>query len=224
MTKILLLLSLLCIAGCQDPRVPAPRGLRVPEGTPITITQYQAEIEHARIDAEKKQRADEVKAAREIRKIERETKNSTEDAIASAQDRVEEINETLSGSAFDRQSALDSLSDSLSQAKLDIENRQAFIVKTFQAANTIVGSGLIPGGELLLPLLGVAGAMFGLNKKKQLDQTKKDYESHVDAIDHAADVLPELKHALERAKPIIAEWQTPTSQKATEAYRAGVKP
>jgi hypothetical protein len=36
-------------------------------------------------------------------------------------------------------------------------------------------------------------------------------------------VIPELKHALERAKPIISEWQTPTSKKAEEAYRHGAK-
>jgi hypothetical protein len=222
--KYMLVLVLLALAGCSEPRVPAPKGVRVPEGTPISISQYQSEIEYARIDAENKQKSEEAKAAREIRKIERATKTATEDAIADAQDRVDEINDSIRSSAVDRQASLDALADALQQAKLDIENRQAFVVKAFQVANTVASSGLIPGGELLLPLIGLAGAAFGIRKNNELKQAKKDHESQVDAIDHAADVLPELKHALERAKPIIAEWQTPTSQKATEAYRAGVKP
>jgi hypothetical protein len=220
-TTIAIIASLAILSGCSEPRVPAPKGLRVPEGTLITIAQYQSELEAAKNEAETKQRMEETKAQREIKKIERSTKNAADAAIAEAQDKVDEINESIKASAFDRQASLDMLTESMKQAKLDIEERQAFTLKAFDAVNQIAGSGIIPGGQLALPILGIVGALFGLKKSKEVKAARKDHESHVDAIDHAADVLPELRDALEKAKPIIAEWQTATSQKATNSFRSG---
>lgn len=218
---VLLLVAAVFTCGCSEPRVPAPKNVSVPAGTPITIAEYEAEIKAAQLSAERTQKAEEELALRSIRKIERETKAANEQTIAAAQDMIDDLAASVKESAAVRQSSLQMLEVSFKQAQADIAARESFISNAFGAVNQVASSGLIPGSQLIVPFLGVAATLFGINRNAAAKRARADHESHVDAIDHAADVNPELKALLEKAKPLMAEWQTASSRKAVAQYTAG---
>lgn len=215
---LLLASSLLCacaLSGCEQPRVPAPSGLAIPQGTKITIDQLETEIATAARKAEADQKAEEAKARREIAKLERTAKTASDEAIAVAQDRAAEIADNVQLSAVNRQAALDSLASALTQAKADIEARKSFIQAAFdattQAAN--VAAPLIPGGGLITTGLAIVGGLFGLTQRRKAqqaesdhDETREHFTNLVNAIDVAKEKDPAFKAAFKTVAPTIQEW------------------
>ena len=242
----ILVVTLLSLTGCSlfsDPKIPAPKGVSVPAGTPLSITEYEAEVQNAKVAAEAAQKAEEEAAIREASKIHRQAQTAVDTVVADSADAIAELGTKVSKAGLDRKVLLSNLDTSLAAAKTSIANRQSFLDGVLAVGTQAIGvaAPMIPGGSLIAPLLlGAVGLFAGhkvgtngadakvaeANAKVQVandaaQQARDDHESHVDALDHAADVNPALKAALDAAKPLIAEWQTPSSAQAARAFTAG---
>jgi hypothetical protein len=182
---LLAVLPLSILSGCQflgEPKVPAPAGLPVPEGTPITLGQFEKQIEAARVKEEAAQKADERKATRIINQLEREAKTASETAIASAQDKAEELIEDLQVKADGRMAALKGLQVSLEQAREDIAARQSFIEGALGLAGTAANNSGIPGlGAIIGPALGLLGVAFGVKRGGDAKAEREASRAHDDA-------------------------------------------
>ncbi len=193
---LLAVLPLSILSGCQlfgEPKVPAPAGLPVPEGTPITLAQFEKQIESQRVKEEAAQKADERKATRIINQLEREAKNASESAIAAAQDKAEELIEDLQVKADGRMAALKGLQISLEQAREDIAARQSFIEGAIGLASTAADNSGIPGlGAIIGPALGLLGVAFGVKRGGDAKAEREASKAHDDAWEESKKELISL--------------------------------
>lgn len=193
---LLALLPLSVLSGCQffgDPKVPAPAGLPVPEGTPITLAQFEKQLESQRVKDEAAQKADERKATRIINQLEREAKSASESAIAVAQDKAEELIEDLQVKADGRMAALKGLQISLEQAREDIAARQSFIDGAMGLASTAANNSGIPGlGAIIGPALGLLGVAFGVKRGGDAKAERAASDAHDSAWEESKKELISL--------------------------------
>lgn len=180
-----LLIAVSCtlfLSGCAllgEPTVPAPAGLAVPEGTPLTVQQYEKQITAAQKQEEADQKAAERKALREIAKLEREAKTASDDAVAVASDRAAEIADELQLSAGDRMAKIEVLMAGLESARASIEARQTFIDRALDLGGAVASNSGIPGlGLIAGPVLGALGLMFGVKRGGDAKAEKAASESH----------------------------------------------
>ena len=180
-----LLMAVSCtlfLSGCAllgEPTVPAPAGLVVPEGTPLTLPQYERQLEAVLVREEAEQKAAERGAMREIAKLEREAKSASEDAIAEATDRAAEIAEDVQMSATTRLEKIQVLTAGLDAARAGIEARRSFIEKAFEVTGLVAQNSGIPGlGLIAGPVLGALGLMFGVKRGGDAKAEKAASDSH----------------------------------------------
>ena len=196
-TPLILAAALACtlpLAGCQlfgQDKVPAPKDSPNYEpGTPITIEQYEAEVEAATLAAnmaaEKEQRA----ALRKIDQIERKAQTASVEAINAAKDEAAEIADELDEKVQDRAAAIKAMQVSLAQHRADIEARKSQFEAVFTTVQGAANSGLIPGGPLLGIGLGLVGTLFGLGQRAKAKHTETNAARIVDAIDVAKEKDP----------------------------------
>jgi ribosomal protein L24 len=229
-TPLILAAALACtlpLAGCQlfgQDKVPAPKDSpNYAPGTPITIDQYEAEVEAATLAAnmaaEKEQRA----ALRKIDQIERKAQTASVEAINAAKDEAAEIADELDEKVQDRAAAIKAMQVSLAQHRADIEARRSQFETILTTTQTAVGTGLIPGGGLAMAGLGLIGTLFGLNrnakanseasKRKEEEAKREDVEKKtariVDAFDHVKDIDPIFKDRFKANAQIIKDWTGP---------------
>lgn len=166
-----LLIAVSCtlfLSGCAllgEPTVPAPAGLAVPEGTPLTLPQYEKQITAAQKQEEAEQKAAERRALREIAKLEREAKTASDEAVAVASDRAAEIADELEVSAGDRMAKIEVLMAGLESARASIEARRSFMEKAFEVTGLVAQNSGIPGlGLIAGPILGLLGVAFGVKR------------------------------------------------------------
>ncbi len=208
------------VAGCQlfgEGKVPAPKDSpNYPAGTPITIDQYQAEVEAATLAAnmaaEKEQRA----AIRQIDRIERQAQTASVEVINAAKDQAAEIADELDEKVQDRAAAIKAMQVSLAQHRADIEARRSQFETILTTAQGAASSGLLPGGPLLGIGFGLIAGLFGLNRnaKANQEQAKRvDVEKKttliVDAIDHVKDKDPIFAERFKANAQTIKDWTGP---------------
>lgn len=183
-----LLMAVSCtlfLSGCAllgEPTVPAPAGLAVPEGTPLTVQQYEKQITAAQKQEEAEQKSAERKALREIAKLEREAKTASDDVVAVASDRAAEIADELELSAGDRMSKIEVLMAGLESARASIEARRTFIDRAFEVTGLVAQNSGIPGlGLIAGPVLGALGLMFGVKRGGDAKAEREASKAHDDA-------------------------------------------
>jgi vacuolar-type H+-ATPase subunit H len=173
------------MAGCSligDPKVPAPPGLSVPEGTPLTVQQYEKQIQAAQVREEAEQKAAERKALREISQLERAAKSASDEAISEASDRAAEIAEDVAMSATTRLEKIQVLTAGLDAARADIEARRSLVEKAFEVTGMVAQNSGIPGlGLIAGPVLGALGLMFGVKRGGDAKAEKAASDAHDDA-------------------------------------------
>jgi hypothetical protein len=213
---------LMTLGGCQlfgQDKVPAPKdSINYAPGTPITIDQYQAEVEAATLAAEMAAEKEQRAALRQIDKIERKAQTASVEAINEAKDQAAEIADELDEKVQDRAAAIKSMQVSLAQHRADIEARRSQFEAILTTAQGAVNSGLIPGGQLLGVGLGLAATLFGLNRnaKAKAEETKRkeieiDAANIVNAIDHVKDKDPVFAERFKANGPTIKEWAGPNA-------------
>lgn len=215
-TPLILAAALACtlpLAGCQlfgADKVPAPKDSPNYEpGTPITIDQYQAEVEAATLAAnmaaEKEQRA----ALRKIDQIERKAQTASVEAINAAKDEAAEIADELDEKVQDRAAAIKAMQVSLAQHRADIEARKSQFEAVFSTVQGAANSGLIPGGPLLGIGLGLVGTLFGLGQRAKAQRTETNAARIVDAIDVAKEKDPIFAERFKANAKTITEFAGP---------------
>lgn len=199
-----LILAATVLGGCSligEPKVPAPAGLAVPEGTPITIDRYQAEVKAAEekeqaaaraaaAKADREQKAEEAKTRLELAKLERRAKVVSEDSLASFAEKADELGAALQISAADRAASVeqavadakarvDAVHASFESARADVEARQTFIENAFGVATTVAQNTGVPGlGAIIGPIFGIFGMAFGAKKHGDAKAEKAASDAH----------------------------------------------
>jgi len=229
MLKFLALLFAMCgMGGCSligEPKVPAPAGLAVPEGTPITIDRYQAEVRAAEAKAEayvkaaaakadREQKAEEAKTRIELARLERRAKVASEDSLASFAEKADELGAALQISAADRSAAVeqaladarsrvDAIRASFESAKADVAARQTFIETAFGAATTVAQNTGVPGlGAILGSVLSVAAVAFGVKGHGEAKAERMASQAHDDAWEESKkEILAAIAMNIGRQNP-----------------------
>jgi hypothetical protein len=201
------------LAGCQlfgGDKVPAPKDSpNYAPGTPITIDQYQAEVEAATLAAnmaaEKEQRA----ALRKIDQIERKAQTASVEAINAAKDEAAEIADELDEKVQDRAAVIKAMQVSLAQHRADIEARKSQFEAVFSTVQGAANTGLLPGGPLLGIGLGLVGTLFGLGQRAKAQRTEANTTRIVDAIDIAKEKDPAFAAAFKSNAKTIQDFAGP---------------
>lgn len=185
MSILALVSCMLFLSGCAllgEPTVPAPAGLAVPEGTPLTLPQYEKQITAAQKQEEAEQKAAERRALREIAKLEREAKTASDEAVAVASDRAAEIADELEVSAGDRMAKIEVLMAGLESARASIEARRSFMEKAFEVTGMVAQNSGVPGlGLIAGPILGLLGVAFGVKRGGDAKAEREASKAHDDA-------------------------------------------
>lgn len=185
MSILALVSCMLFLSGCAllgEPTVPAPAGLAVPEGTPLTLPQYEKQIAAAQKQEEAEQKAAERRALREIAKLEREAKTASDEAVAVASDRAAEIADELEVSAGDRMAKIEVLMAGLESARASIEARQTFIDRALDLGGAVASNSGVPGlGLIAGPVIGALGLLFGSKKSGDARAEVAASRAHDDA-------------------------------------------
>lgn len=159
---------MLMLGGCEslglfgEPKTPAPAGLNIPEGTPITLTQYQSAIKQRQAEEEAAQQAMERKALRQIAQIERSIKNQNESIVADGQAAAIEIADAVSDKAVERANMLSGLEANFTAIKADIESRRSMLQELAGVTAGVVSNSGLPGGSVIGSIIGLVAGAGGL--------------------------------------------------------------
>jgi hypothetical protein len=191
-------------------KVPAPKeSPNYPAGTPITIDQYQAEVEAATLAAEMAAEKEQRAAIRQIDRIERQAQTASVEVINAAKDQAAEIADELDEKVQDRAAAIKAMQVSLAQHRADIEARRSQFETILTTAQGAASSGLLPGGPLLGIGLGLLGGLFGLGQRAKAKATEANATRIVDAIDVAKEKDPAFAAAFKANAKTITDFAGP---------------